>query len=39
MDDLRDMAGLLNPEARAKLLGGNVAALYDITGRRTPAKQ
>ena len=39
MDDLRDMAGLLKPEARAKLLGGNVAALYDITGRRTPAKQ
>lgn len=35
MDDLRDMVGLLKPEARAKLLGGNVADLYDITGRRT----
>lgn len=39
MDDLRDMVGLLKPEARAKLLGGNVAALYDITGRRTAAEQ
>ena len=39
MDDLRDMVGLLKPEARAKLLGGNVAELYDITGRRAVAEQ
>ena len=37
MDDLREMVALLKPEARAKLLGRNVAELYDIKGRRSAA--
>ena len=35
MDDLREMVTLLKLKARAKLIGGNAAALYDIRGRHS----
>ncbi len=39
MDDLREMVALLKPETKAKLLGQNVAGLYDIKGRRPLAQE
>ena len=39
MDDLREMVALLKPETKAKLLGQNVADLYDIKGRRPLAQE